>query len=209
MKKRSLSIFLVLGFLLISYGVNALSGTNSTVTTGGHNKKILSAELLPTYSQKPSVIPTQPIQNSVALVPSPTISNNLVVVQRVVDGDTIQLETGEKLRYIGINTPETVDPRRSVQCFGKEASNKNKELVLGQKVRLEKDVSNTDKYGRLLRYVYLQTPTGEVFVNDYLVRQGYAYASSYPPDIAHQKDFRQAQEEAQENNRGLWSSCGK
>ena len=125
------------------------------------------------------------------------------LVTRVVDGDTIQLETGEVLRYIGIDTPETVHPDKSVQCFGKEASAKNKALVEGKRVRLEKDVSETDKYDRLLRYVYI----GDVFVNDYLVRQGFAYSSSYPPDVKYQDQFRQAEQEARSDSRGLWESC--
>lgn len=122
-------------------------------------------------------------------------------VTRVVDGDTIQLENGQKVRYIGIDTPETVDPRKPVQCFGKEASDKNKELVEGQEVRLVKDTSETDKYDRLLRYVYV----GDTFVNDYLVRNGYAHSSSYPPDIKNQDQLRLAEQEARENKRGLWA----
>lgn len=126
-------------------------------------------------------------------------------VSRVVDGDTIQLENGQKVRYIGIDTPETVDPRKPVQCFGREASNKNKELVEGKEVHLVKDVSETDKYGRLLRYVYV----GDMFVNDYLVRNGYAHASTFPPDVKYQDQFKQAEQEARENKRGLWadSTC--
>ena len=76
-------------------------------------------------------------------------------VTRVIDGDTIELETGQKVRYIGINTPETVDPRKPAECFGRESSEKNKELVEGKIVELEKDISETDKYQRLLRYVYV------------------------------------------------------
>ena len=113
-------------------------------------------------------------------------------VSRVVDGDTIKLENGETVRYIGIDTPETVDPRKPVQCFGKEASGKNRELVEGREVRLVKDISETDKYKRILRYVYI----GDVFVNDYLVRNGYAHASSYPPDVKYQDQFREAEQEA-------------
>jgi len=105
-------------------------------------------------------------------------SEPLYKVIRVIDGDTIELENGEKVRYIGIDTPETVNPNTSVECYGQESSNKNKELVEGKLVKLEKDISEIDKYGRLLRYVYVN----DVFVNDYLVRQGYANASSYPPD---------------------------
>jgi len=124
-------------------------------------------------------------------------------VTRVIDGDTIEIEGGYKVRYIGIDTPETVHPSKPVECFGIEASNKNKELVEGKRVRLEKDVSETDKYGRLLRYIWV----GDVFVNDYLVRQGYAYASTYPPDVKYSEQFVRAQREARENNRGLWASC--
>jgi len=131
----------------------------------------------------------------------PTVG--LVRVARVVDGDTIEIEGGEHVRYIGMNTPETVDPRRPVQCFGKEASNKNKELVEGKDVRLEKDISERDKFGRLLRYVYLD----KMFVNLELVKEGYAYATSYPPDIKYQDLFRKAEREAREQKRGLWRAC--
>jgi micrococcal nuclease len=124
-----------------------------------------------------------------------------IKVAHVVDGDTIKLEDGQVVRYIGIDTPETVDPRKPVQCFGKEASAKNRELVEGKEVRLVKDTSETDKYKRLLRYIYV----GDVFVNDYLVRNGYAHSSSYPPDVKHQDQFRVAEQEARENKRGLWA----
>lgn len=122
-------------------------------------------------------------------------------VAHVVDGDTIKLDNGQVVRYIGIDTPETVDPRKPVQCFGKEASAKNKELVEGKEVRLIRDVSETDKYDRLLRYVYI----GDMFVNDYLVRNGYAKSSTYPPDVKYQDQIRQAEEEARTNKRGLWA----
>jgi len=127
----------------------------------------------------------------------------LFKVIKVIDGDTIKLENGEVVRYIGIDTPETVHPSKGVQCFGREASNKNKELVEGKLVRLEKDVTDRDKYGRLLRYVWV----GNLFVNDYLVRQGYAYVYTYPPDVKYSEQFVQAQREARESNRGLWAVC--
>lgn len=126
-------------------------------------------------------------------------------VVRVVDGDTIEARIGAKLhkvRYIGINTPETVDPRRPVQCFGKEASDKNKELVSGKIVGLEKDVSETDRYDRLLRYVYADG----IMVNAELVRLGYARATSYPPDVKYQDMFRKLEREARNAGRGLWAS---
>lgn len=137
-----------------------------------------------------------------------TTSNNqnqTFKVSRVIDGDTIQLENGDKVRYIGIDTPETVDPSKAIQCFGKEASNKNKELVEGKEVRLVKDVSDKDRYGRLLRYVYV----GDLFINLELVKQGYAYSYTYPPDVKFQNIFVEAQKTARENKLGLWSACAE
>ncbi|MDO8638652.1 MAG: thermonuclease family protein [Candidatus Daviesbacteria bacterium] len=141
-------------------------------------------------------------------VTDPVNQETGVFVTRVVDGDTIEIEGGQKVRYIGIDTPETVDPRRAVGCFGKEASNKNKELVEGKMVILEKDITNVDKYGRLLRYVYLKQADGTLlFVNDYLVREGYAKNYTYPPDVKFNAQFLEAEREAREQNRGLWNKC--
>jgi len=89
------------------------------------------------------------------------------------------------VRYLGINTPESVDPRKPVECFGKEASLKNKELVLNKKVVLEKDISEIDKYGRLLRYVYVDG----IFINLELIKQGYAQVATYPPDVKYHDLF--------------------
>lgn len=126
-----------------------------------------------------------------------------VKVTRVIDGDTIEIEGGQRVRYIGIDTPETVDPRKPVQCFGIEASKKNKELVEGQRVRLEKDITDRDKYRRLLRYVW----AGDTFVNLELVKQGFAHSYSYPPDIKYQDRFVEAEREARMAKSGLWSVC--
>lgn len=130
-------------------------------------------------------------------------TSNAVKVTRVIDGDTIEIEGGERVRYIGIDTPETVDPRKPVQCFGIEASKKNKELVEGQRVRLEKDITDRDKYNRLLRYVWV----GDTFVNLELVKQGFAQSYSYPPDIKYQDRFIEAGREAREAKSGLWNAC--
>lgn len=138
--------------------------------------------------------------SSVDLNPQDT---KLYLVKRVIDGDTIELDNGDKVRYIGINTPETVDPRKPVECFGKEASAKNKELVEWKLVRLEKDVSDKDQYGRLLRYVYVT----DIFVNDQLVHDGYAQVSTFPPDVKYKDLFLASQTYARENNLGLWKSC--
>lgn len=165
---------------------------------------IIAGVLLGRYWPTKISTPTNlPIFEKLSLTPKAGIPENLlsVKVTRVVDGDTIAVENNQTVRYIGIDTPETVDPRRSVECFGKEASNKNKELVEGKLIKLEKDVSETDRFGRLLRYVYVDG----IFVNDYLARNGYAHASSFPPDVKYQNQFLQAEKEARENKRGLWA----
>lgn len=126
------------------------------------------------------------------------------MVIRVVDGDTIVIDTGQKVRYIGMNSPETVDPRKPVQCFGKEASARDKELVNGKEVKLVKDVSETDKYGRLLRYVYLMDGT---FVNLELVKEGFARVDTFPPDVKFSKEFVAADRAARLAQKGLWSVC--
>lgn len=130
-----------------------------------------------------------------------------VIVTRVIDGDTIEVEGGRRVRYIGIDTPETVDPRRPVGCFGKEAAVENKKLVEGKKVMLVKDVSEADKFGRLLRYIYVADQDQLIFVNDYLVRQGFAQASTFPPDVKFNQEFIEAEREARDNQRGLWERC--
>ncbi len=152
----------------------------------------------------------QPSKVSPTVIPSSLQSNyEKSRVKKVIDGDTIQLENGKKVRYIGIDTPETVDPRKQIQCYGKEASEKNKALVLGKEIYLEKDVSETDRYGRLLRYIYIKhDDTGKLeMINEKLVREGFAYASTYPPDVKHQKIFQAAEKDARENQRGLWQNC--
>lgn len=126
-----------------------------------------------------------------------------VIVKRVIDGDTIELTDGRRVRYIGIDTPELVHPQKPVECFASDAKAENQKLVEGKSVRLVKDISETDTYGRLLRYVFV----GDVFVNDYLVRQGFAHATSYPPDVLYQDQFLQAEKEAQEAKRGFWTRC--
>lgn len=130
-------------------------------------------------------------------------SAELARVKRVVDGDTVELEDGRKLRYIGIDTPESVKPNTPEQCFSKASAARNKELVEGKEVRLIKDVSEKDRFQRLLRYVYVD----DIFVNEAMVKEGYAFARSYPPDIAKQDLLRQAQAQAHAQNAGFWGSC--
>ncbi len=128
-------------------------------------------------------------------------------VVKIVDGDTLDVEIDgkiERLRLIGIDTPETVDPRKEVQCFGQEASNKAKELLSGKFVSLESDETQgeRDKYKRLLTYVFL--PDGTNF-NLFMIAEGYAHEYTYSQPYKYQYDFKQAEIDAQNQNKGLWS----
>jgi len=125
-----------------------------------------------------------------------------ILCTRVIDGDTIEIEDGSHVRFIGIDTPETVHPSEPIQPFGPEASEYTHDLLEGQNVYLVTDVSETDQYGRLLRYVY--TEDG-IFVNLALVQAGLARVTTYPPDVAHVDEYVAAQEEARENSRGFWA----
>jgi endonuclease YncB( thermonuclease family) len=129
-------------------------------------------------------------------------------VDRVVDGDTVDVVIDgkiERLRLIGIDTPETVHPSKPVECFGVEASNKAKELLSGQRVELEVDDSqgDRDKYGRLLRYVFLEDGTN---FNELMIAQGYAYEYTYDGAYKYQSLFKNAQQSAKQSGRGLWGA---
>ena len=129
-------------------------------------------------------------------------------VVRVVDGDTIRvgLPSGEEpVRYIGIDTPESVKPGAPVECFAKRASAYNERLVAGERVRLVYDIERRDRYGRLLAYVY--RARDGLFVNAEMVRRGYATAVTFPPNVAHEREFRRLARRARMSGRGLWSGC--
>jgi micrococcal nuclease len=137
-----------------------------------------------------------------------------ILVARAVDGDTLKLENGERVRLIGIDTPEVHesaklyrDARKSgrdaaaIQKLGRKAANFTKKLVDGKRVRLEFDVEKHDKYGRLLAYVYLKDG---MFVNAEIVKQGYASPYTFPPNVRYADVLRRLYQEARENRRGLW-----
>jgi len=130
-------------------------------------------------------------------------------VTKVVDGDTIYCEGDLKIRYIGMDTPETKHPSKGKEPYGPEATEAkteaNRKLVEDQLVLLVKDVSETDRYGRLLRYIFLPDGT---FVNLRLVEDGYARVSTYPPDVRFTDIFLEAEREAREEDRGLWGLEG-
>jgi micrococcal nuclease len=134
-------------------------------------------------------------------------------VVRVVDGDTIVIDRGfgeERLRYIGVDTPETVAPGSPVEWMGPEASAANKALVEGREVVLERDVSEVDRFGRLLRYVWLQdgsvagAASGWLLVNLALVARGFAQVSTFPPDVRYVDLYLEAQRRARDEGLGLW-----
>lgn len=127
-------------------------------------------------------------------------------VVRVIDGDTIVVAVGgqeRSLRYIGIDTPEVNDPRPEMRALAQAATTANTDLVAGKEVTLVKDISETDRFGRLLRYVYVDG----VFVNAELVRRGYAQAATYPPDVQYADLFLSLQREARAAGRGLWAGA--
>jgi micrococcal nuclease len=129
-------------------------------------------------------------------------------VVRVVDGDTVHVTVDgreETVRYIGVDTPESVKPNTPVQCFAKRASAFNHRLVEGEKVRLVVDAEARDRYGRLLAYVYRLRDRR--FVNAALVREGYAVPLTIPPNVAHADEFRRLASAARREGRGLWSAC--
>ena len=143
--------------------------------------------------------------------PDPSTADNEAAggrVVKVVDGDTIHVQvagTREKVRYIGVDTPETKHPARGVECYGRQALQFNARLVGGERVRLVRDVEERDRYGRLLAYVY-RVRDG-LFVNAELARLGYAQPLSIPPDVRHAERFADLARRAREEGRGLWAAC--
>ncbi len=136
-----------------------------------------------------------------------TLPQNTYAVFKVIDGDTISIIKDNKtvtLRLIGLDTPETVDPRKPVQCFGKAASDKAKELLTGKTVRLELDPSQglLDKYGRTLAYVFLRDGT---LFNEYMIAEGYGHEYTYNLPYKYQKEFKEAEARARAEKRGLWA----
>lgn len=146
-----------------------------------------------------------PTEHTASATTALTTTSSRVV--RVVDGDTLVVGingTTTKVRLIGVNTPEVVDPRRPVQCFGKEASTYAKKILTNTSIYVETDSTQDtyDKYGRLLAYVYL--PDGTLF-NKQLIAEGYGYEYTYNAPYRFQSEFKLAQQSAQKNQKGLWA----
>ena len=142
---------------------------------------------------------------------TPSSGDGLATVVRVVDGDTLVVRfanatTQQRVRLLGMDTPESVKPNTPVQCFAKEASKRTEELVPpGTALRLVGDVESHDAYGRLLAYVYRQSD--DLFLNLTLVQEGFAQAYTFPPNVSHAEDFVRAAADARQAGRGLWANC--
>ena len=181
-------IFLTLTLLVVVFGLGACQPT-------------------PTQTPYPTHTPFPTPTVVTFMNPLPIAGSlQLATVTRVVDGDTIDVLLGGqevRLRLIGLDTPETVDPGKPVQCYGMEASAKAKELLTGKTVGLEADPTQGElgKYGRLLRYVWL---TDDRLYNMEMVAQGYAHEYTYDLPYKYQFEFQEAQMQAMEENRGLW-----
>jgi micrococcal nuclease len=132
-------------------------------------------------------------------------------VERIVDGDTVKVRLPDQrrtvtVRYIGVDTPESVKPGEPVQCYAKQASHFNERLVTGRRVRLRIGRERTDRYGRMLAYVYLLD--GGRFVNAELLRRGYARTLEIPPNTDFADRFDRLERRARDRGRGLWRACG-
>jgi len=161
------------------------------------------AQVMPTSTPTPTPTSVPALTATLTSAPAAAVPRVPAQVLRVIDGDTIEVSIDGRtytVWYIGIDTPDTVAPGQPVEWMGLEASAANRELVEGKIVLLEKDVSETDQFGRLLRYVYV----GDMMVNAELVRLGYAQVSTFPPDVKYQDLFLELQEEARDAERGLW-----
>lgn len=140
-------------------------------------------------------------------------SDGAATVTHVVDGDTIDVEIGgrdERVRLIGIDTPETKKPNSPVECFGPEASaNTTALLPVGTTVRIERDVVGRDDYGRLLGYVYLPDGAAETFVNLEIIRAGFATPLTIEPNSTYAAEFADAARDAESADLGLWAACSR
>ncbi len=192
LKKNKIVSIVIFLIILISYFQNNLTNQKQN-----HNLTPTTIKKNPTTFQTPTINQEDNKKEN----------SNYYRVIKVIDGDTIDVKIGEKIkrvRIIGINTPEIVDPRKTVECFGKEASKKAKEILLDKNVTLQNDLTQPDfdKYDRLLRYVFLEDGT------DYglqMIKEGYAYEYTYKIPYQKQSEYKQAQKQAQIEKKGLWA----
>jgi micrococcal nuclease len=191
------SLLFVIGVLTLFFGsvwVAALISPSKQQNTQTKTTPLATQSVTATPNQTP--------------IPTKSIQKEFYKVIKVIDGDTINVSINgksETIRLIGIDSPETVDPRKPVQCFGIEASNKAKEVLTGKNVSLEADSTQgeRDKYNRLLRYIFLEDGTN---FNKLMISEGYAHEYTYQSNpYKYQEDFINAEKSAEENKRGLWA----
>lgn len=207
----------VVGGLAVFLGLAALgsfskgSSTAPVSAFSPTSPPAVAATQLATDAPSQTVAPTATLESTPATTAEPTFAptgpTETARVVRVIDGDTIAVDIDgveHRLRYIGVDTPETVHPSSPVEWMGPQASAANKELVGGRTVVLEKDVSETDRYGRLLRYVWLSEGGSWTLVNLELVRRGFASVSTYPPDVKYVDAYLAAERAARDAGVGLW-----
>ena len=183
----------------LSTEVNTLSAETKNLKSENKNLLLEMSDLKPQIEAL-----RERVDNLKDYLPFLNISEMQATVVRVIDGDTIEVDIigmRYKVRYIGIDTPELDDKRPEYRALAQEATRYNRELVEGKTVRLEKDVSGTDNFGRLLRYVYVD----DILVNAELVRQGLAWAILYPPDIKYQDYLEELEAEARQAGKGIWA----
>lgn len=197
---RRFALLITAAFLIIPFTVLVVSlFKNVDIKTPRENKKDV---LNSAPGLSPSPLPTSSLRENVQVL------GDKYVVEKVIDGDTIVVEKDgerETLRLIGVDTPETVDPRKPVQCFGKEASNFTKSSLQGKNVQLESDLTqgDRDKYKRILRYIFLED--GANF-NKLLISEGYAHEYTYQENpYKYQAEFKEAERQAREQKKGLWA----
>lgn len=180
-------------------GVTARSISFGDINKNGVIRPISGDIQIPTISPTAVIFPSE--------TPSPSPRKDLFAVTRIVDGDTIDVNINgkiERIRLIGIDTPEILDPRKPVQCFGKEASEKAKNVLTGRKVSLESDTTQgeRDKYDRLLRYLFLEDGTN---FNMMMIAEGFAHEYTYSIPYKYQNEFKEAEKDAMNGNKGLWN----
>lgn len=211
--KRLKFSIIILAILIILIGL--LSATLSTNSSNiVDNLKNLSTEIASSIINDNTLNLSDNVKNTLNNYINPSsnstsdntsnISSELYKVVRVVDGDTIIIDykgTEERVRLIGVDTPESVHPDKEKNTeFGTTASNFSKELLTDKYVKIELDVQERDQYGRILAYVYLD----DIMVNKILLQEGYAKVATYPPNVKYVDDFTAIQEEARNNKKGLW-----
>jgi micrococcal nuclease len=199
-------IFLVAGFIIFGLSISSFDSPEKA-TQSAEQKSVREENNSAVEIKEGMPADNKVVQAEIAIPEQSVSEKKLYPVLKVVDGDTMAVEIDGKqevLRLIGINTPETVDPRKPVECFGKEASNKAKEILTGKKVSIEADSTqgDLDKYNRPLRYVYLEDGTN---FNKMMIEEGYAYEYTYNTPCKYQADFKEAERKAKEEKKGLWA----